>query len=1049
MSIIHTAVRRPVGTAMIYVGVLVVGLAALRLLSVDLLPQVDFPRISIVTLYEGVGSEEIETLVTRRIEQAVSTIEGVSRLEAVSSEGISRVQLQFDWGTHLDTAVNDVRANLDRLGGQLPDGADRPVVYKFDLSSIPVAFVGLGGSGDPRRLRYLADETLSRRLERLTGVAAVSVQGGRVREIRVALVASRLISQGVSASQVIQALARDNRNVSAGEMSDAGRDVLVRTVGEWASPADVERVLVTVRNGRPIYIRDLGRVRDTFKEVRADHWVDGQRGITMRISKQSGANTVEVVGRLRAELQRINDEYDGRLRLSMLWDSSDFIKRSVTNVQAGALNGAALAVLVLLFFLQNVRATLIIATAIPISVLATFALMYFAGFTLNVVSFGGLALGIGMLVDNAIVILENIHRKLGEGLPPAQAAVDGAREVVPAVVAGTLTTVAVFAPVVFVGGFAGVFFGEMAAVVSFALLCSLVVAVTLVPSVAARLLRPSGGVDRSVLGRVAAAVAWALEAVEAAYGRLIRGALRTPGAVVVAAILLLVASVRMVPMVGFELMPETDEGRIDINLELPVGTPIEKTSDVIQELERRVRGVLKEGELSSTLTAAGPENWWRPTGSHEGSIEVNLVSVSERARGVDAILADVRRVTGGIPGATVRVRKGTANFLVRLMRRGSDERLAVDIRGHDITTATALGEEVARRMRAVPGVTDARVDRDSGLQERAVRVRTARAADLGVTQADVADAVETYVLGQVATRLRQSGDEFDVRVQLQESGRERLERLGMLPIPTARGGTVRLGTLARLEPREAPSSIAREGQERITRVLGGLGERSLGAVVKDVDAALKDLAVPPGFTVAVAGEHAEQQESFSQLLIGILLAIVLVYMVMAVQFESLLHPLVIMAAVPFAFIGVVTSLVVTGTTFNINSFLGAIVLVGIVVNNAIVLVDYVNLLRREHGMELVSALVEGARRRLRPILMTTTTTVLALAPLAASTSEGSEVQGPLARVIVGGLLSSTLVTLLVVPCLYFMVARRGARRERRPVGPTAATGLAPGLSSHG
>ena len=1023
MKITQTAVQRPIGTGLICAAVLLLGAISVRQLAVDLLPEVDFPRISVVTTYEGIGPEEIETLVTRPIEQTVATVDGVEEIEAVSAEGLSRVQLQFAWGTDLEAAVNDVRAYLDRLANRLPDDADRPVVYKFDLASVPVATLGLSGGGDPRRLRYLADETLSRRLERVSGVASVTVRGGRVREIRVELDAARLTALGVSAADVVQALRADNHNISAGDMRETGREVLVRAVGEWQAPAQIAGTLVAMGDGRPIYVRDVGTVLDTFQEAKSELWVNGEPGITLRVAKQSGANTVAVVDRLRGEIERINRDYDGRLRVSLLSESADFIKSSVTNVQRSALFGATLAVLVLLFFLRDVRATLLIAVAIPFSVIASFALMYFAGYTLNVISFGGLALGIGMLVDNAIVILENIHRKREDGLAGARAAIEGAREVGPAVVAGTLTTVAVFAPVLFLGGFAGIFFAEMAGVVSFSLGCSLMVALTLVPTLAARVLRrPARGRGNALSARIERG----MTGLERGYQQILRHVLRAPWFAIACAVLLLVGSTRLMPLVGLELMPETDEGEFDVDIELPVGTPVERTAVVIRDMEQRVRDILQPGELAHVVTSAGPENWWRPGGGNEGEVEVTLVPVSERARGIDEIMAAAREAAAGIPDVSIRMRKGSSNFLMRLMRGSSGERLVVEVRGHDLEAAAALADTVEAAMSQVDGIADVRVDRDEGLEERTVQVDAARAADLGLTRAEVAATLETYVLGQVATRLRERGDEFDVRVQLREADRRALDRLGALPIITRNGAAIPLSSVATMGARQGPTSISRLDQERLLRVFGGLGDRALSEVAVDLRAALDRIELPEGFTLAIGGEHEEQEETFGGLAVGIVLAILLVYAVMGVQFESLRHPLVVMAALPFGFAGVVLTLVITGTTLNMNSFLGAIVLVGIAVNNAIVLVDYTNMLRREQGLPLEQAVLEAGRRRLRPILMTTLTTALAMLPLAIDFGEGSEIQAPLARVVVGGLIVSSAVTIFLVPALYHLMERRRA-----------------------
>ncbi len=1038
MNLPRIAVRRPVGTGMVFLAVVIFGLVGARRLAVDLMPEVDLPRISVTTSYEGVAPEEMETLITRPIEQVLSTIEGVDELQAVSAEGLSRVSLRFEWGVDLEEAVNDVREQLDRLRTRLPEDADVPSIWKFNLSDFPVAFLGLSGSGDARRLRYLAEETLSRRLERVPGVAAVQVRGGRVREIQVRLNPDRLAALSLTARQVSAALARENRNVSAGDALATGREVLVRTVGEFESPAEVAQTVVTTRDGRPIRVADLGEVADTFRELTNELWIDGEPGIRMSVNKRSGANTVEVAESLSREIDAINSDYAGRLQLRVLWDGSTFIEQAVGNVQLGALFGALLAICVLLFFLRDVRATLVVATAIPISVLATFALMYVYELSLNVISLGGIALGVGMLVDSAIVVLENIHRKRSEGQRRGDAAIEGSREVSLAIVAGTLTTVAVFAPVVFIPGFAGVFFKEMAVVVCFALLCALTVALTLVPSASAQLLRAPNGTTHGPLARLWAASRQVLDVLDARYVRLLRRALRHPARVLVLSVGLLVASLLLTPMIGFELMPETDEGRLDIDVELPVGTPVETTIGVMQKLEAEVRGVLPDAALDHVITSAGPDSWWRPAAGNQGSVQLMLVPASERSLSVWAAASRVRQAVADTPGAQIRVRESSSNILMRLLRGGGD-RLSVEIWGHDLEVADRLGHRVREVMASVPGVAEPRLDREEGKLEVMVRVDRARAAELGLAGADVAETVEHYVLGRVATRFRERGDEYDVRVLLPESERRTVEQLESLPMIAGDGRRIPLSAVATIERRQGPATIERENQQRVLRVNASIEGRDLGDVVSDLETQLATLEVPEGFAVTLGGEYQEQQEVFTELSIGIVLALFLVYTVMAVQFESLRQPLVIMTAVPFATVGVVLALLLTGTTFNMNSFLGAIVLVGIVVNNAIVLVDYVNLMRREHGLELYEALIAGGQRRLRPILMTTLTTALGMLPLAIGFGEGGEIQAPLARVVVGGLLTSMLVTLVFVPCLYLLVER--SRRAREKVAAPVAEAI--------
>ncbi|HEY5928492.1 MAG TPA: efflux RND transporter permease subunit [Kofleriaceae bacterium] len=1032
MSLPSLSVKRPIGVAVISIAICILGGIAVTRLPVDLLPEVDFPRISIVTTYEGVGPQEMENLLTRPIERAVSTIDGVTALEGESAEGLSRVQMQFEWGIDLDSAVNDVRSALDRIRDQLPEDAGQPVVLKFDISATPIATLGLSGAGDPRRLRYLADEILTRRLERIYGIASVQVNGGRVREIRVELDLTSLVALGVTGEQVVQALGSDNRNVSAGDMNESGKEVMVRTIGELQSIEDIENVLVTRRSGRsndprdlpnasgrPVFVRDVAKVTDTFQEIKSEQWVDGQPGIIMRVSKQSGANTVAVVAQLHSELAQINAEYEGRARVIVVNDSATFIKASITNVRESALEGSILAVLVLLVFLRSFSATFVISLAIPFSMLATFALMYFFDYSLNLISFGGLALGIGLMIDNAIVILENIHRKREEGLSPQDAAIEGAREVTAPVISGTLTTIAVFAPVLFLAGFAGVFFAEMAMVVVFSNICALIVALTVVPTLAARLLaRPqrSGNWLTHRLHR-------AFDALDNGYVRSLHFVLRNRALVLAASLVIALGAVRLMSVVDVEMMPETDEGLVDLDFEMPVGTPVERTREVVHELERRIRAVVKPAEIANIVSSAGPDNPYRPGGGHEGEVEVTLVPVSQRDRGGAELVEVMREAATGLPDVKIRIRQRTTNPLQRFMRGSQGERLVVELRGHDLETSAALAKRVETVMKNVPGIADVRIEREEGLEERTVAVNSATAADLGLTRADIARTLETYVLGKVATRFRQSGDEYDVRVMLREQDRAHTDQLGALPILSARG-VVPLSSVARVGVQRGPGSIAREGQERVLSIIAGLGERPLGDVVKDLEAALADVERPAGFSIVIAGEAREQAGTFDGLTVGILLAILLVFAVMAVQFESVRSPLLVMVAVPFGFVGVVLTLVVTGTTFSLNAFLGSIVLVGIATNNAIVLIDAANLLRQDEGLDPHAAIVEAGRRRLRPILMTTLTTVLGMLPIALAFGEGAEIQAPLARVVLGGLLVSTLITLFLLPVLYLMSERR-------------------------
>ena len=574
MKLSQAAVHRPVLTTMVFLALVILGAVSFTRLRVDLLPPLDFPSISVVTAYAGAGPEEIETLITRPVEQAVATVEGVDRLESFSTEGRSRVALRFVWGTNLDAALNDVRAVVERVKAALPEDVDNPVVYKFDLGSFPILFVALSGVLDEPALRRLAERDLAPRLERIGGVARVEARGGLERQIHVLLEPARLVAHGISATEVVDALRRQNSNQPSGQIEVHDHNVLVRTIGEAEAPADLLDVVVaahTDAEGRrqAIRVRDLARVVDTFERQSNVVHIDGSPGIRLAIAKQSDANTVEVAARVRAEIDRINADYQGRARLTIISDTSEYIEQSISNVQDAVLIGAALAVLVLLVFLRNIRSTLVIAVSIPISIIGMFTLMYAFDITLNLVSFGGVALGIGLLVDNAIVILENVYRKLEEGLAPVDAAVEGSREVASAIVASTMTTLVVFLPVIFLAGFAAIFFGQMAFVVSFALVCSLAVALTLIPMLSSRFLRARGTGAGATAGDDAIPRGF-----EGIYDRVVRAALRHPLISLAIASALLVASLAFAPMIGTELLPEGDQSEVNINLDLPVGSRI-------------------------------------------------------------------------------------------------------------------------------------------------------------------------------------------------------------------------------------------------------------------------------------------------------------------------------------------------------------------------------------------------------------------------------------------------------------------------------------------
>ncbi len=1029
MNLPRFAVGRPVMTTMVFMGVLLLGVVSFSRLQVDLLPDIDFPSLSINTTYEGAAPEEVETLITRPLEEAVGTVEGIDRIEAFSMEGRSRVALRFEWGTNLDSAMNDVRSVVERTKARLPEGADDPVIFRFDMGTFPIMQLALGGQMTEPQLRQLAEQELEQRLERVEGVASVSIRGGVSRQFQVVLDTERLRAYELTPTEVSAALREENRNLPAGSIERFDESLLVRVLGEAQSVEDLEVIVVGMRRDAegvnvPIYVRDVAQVVDTFEDPSDMVRINREPGIRMSVTNQSGTNTVEVAERLRREVENINRDYAGRAELSVVTDTSEYIEDSIANVQGAVLAGAILAILVLLFFLRNIRSTIIIGVAIPISIIGIFTLMYYFGITLNLVSFGGVALGVGLLVDNAIVILENIFRKLEDGEESVTAAIEGSREVGSAIVASTITTLVVFVPVIFLTGFAAIFFGQMAFVVSFALVCSLAVALTLIPMLASRFLsaeRIGAGEDPSLIGRF-------LDALEHTYGNLSDWCLDHPKTTLAIAFALFLGAVALAPQLGTELLPEDDQSEVRITLDMPDGTRIEHTEQAIQKIEAAIPAEVPEMELMQTVV--GNPGFWSTRGGETAQIVVQLVSPDERDRSSDEVAAALApKVENLLAGGRVRTRAGGGLWIFRVLQ-GGGERLQVQVRGHDLKTADELSAQVAELMESVEGVTGSNISREMGGTELQVIPDREKLGAMGVEPSMIGRQVQTYIQGSRAAVMRSDGDEYDVIVRLPRDERRGVERLLDMPVVIPGSGTALLGDVASVEETQGPLTIERENQSRVVNVQGFMsGERPLGDIARELRAEIAEMEVPDGFSVLVRGETEEQEETFGGLLIGLLLAIGLVYMVMASQFENFLQPLYIMMSIPVAGIGVIVLLLLTGTTFNIQSFMGCIMLTGIVVNNAIVLVDYINLMRREHGMKVREAVQISTRRRLRPILMTTVTTILALTPVALGLGEGGDTQSPLARAVIGGLFVSAAISLVIIPVIYNSV--EGWREKRR------------------
>ncbi|HUT71952.1 MAG TPA: efflux RND transporter permease subunit [Desulfatiglandales bacterium] len=1021
------AVNHPIFTIMAALIVIILGGVSLTHLPIDLMPDITYPTLSVSTIYENASPEEVEQLITRPIEEAMSAVPGAEEITSISAEGASNVRITFTWGTDLDAAANDIRDRLDRVTRHLPETAEKPSLRKFDLASFPILILGAYSNLDPLQMRRIIDDQVKYRIERLPGVAALDVHGGLDREVHVNLSADKIKALELPLDQVISKIKSENVNIPAGAVERGNIEITVRTPGEYTNLDELRNTVIAMREGVPIQLKEVASVEDSWVKITRIVRVNGQPGVRLGISKQSGTNTVEVAKGVKREIELINQDIP-QIHLIPIIDTSDYIQRSIRNVGSSIIYGGALAILVLLLFLRSIGSTAVIATAIPISIIATFALLYFGNFTLNLMSLGGLALGIGMLVDNAIVVQENIYRLRETGVEAKQAAVAGSEEVTAPIIASTLTTLAVFLPLVFVQGMSGVMFKQLAYVVSFALACSLVVALTLVPMLAARIRslptieQENSETLRHKIFRVSGRF---FIDMEYGYKRLLHFAMAHRKLVITGALSLLLGSVALIPLVGVEFMPATDEGEVRIDGEMDVGTRLDLVDRAFKTIEAAVKQEVPEAK--STVTFLGGSSW-RGTGSHTGNISVTLKPQSERLRSSEEIAAALRRKLRDIPGMTIRTRAGQGLFVLRI-GTSSGERVQVEIRGHDLETADVLARRVEEIVDQVEGVTDTRVSRELGSPEELTIVDRQKAADMKLTVSQIANMLQTVLSGTEAGSYREGGKEYTILVKLKDAEQLALPDLLDLTLTNAEGKPVVLRNVVRLQPQTGPVQIERKDQERIITVSANIAERSMGSLLADIRKGLQSLPVPRDFSIAFGGDYEEQQKAFRELLLSFALALILVYMVMASLYESLRDPLVVMFSVPLATIGVVLMLLLTNTTFNVQSYIGCILLGGIVVNNAILLVDTINLLHRRQGMPLREAIEEAGRRRLRPILMTSITTSLALVPLALGLGEGGEVQASMARAVIGGLLSSNLITLVFVPTVYSFFEGRSKKLE--------------------
>lgn len=1015
MRIHEISVKRPVAILMCVLIVLMLGGVSLSKIPVDLMPNISLPMAIVSTSYSGVGPQEIEAIVTKNIENAIATVNNIKSIQSISNEGNSIVIAEFNSGTDMDFAALQMREKIDMIKGYLPDDVGDPLVMKIDPNMLPIVNISVTNGSDEIALKRFAEEHIKPRLERLEGVASVSTAGGRTQEIQVNVDPEKAAGYGISLNQIMSILQTENLNLPGGIIEYAEKKLLVRSTGEFKSIEQIKNIPIPLQSGVIIYIRDIAEVLDTNKPIDSYSRTNSKNSISLSIQKQTNANTVNVTRSIKNELEKIENEYPD-LNINIVFDQGDFIEKAVGNVATNAIIGGILAVLILFIFLKNMRTTLIIATAIPISIISTFVMIYFAGVTINIVSLGGLALGIGMLVDNAIVVLENIYRYRNEGYSSIEAALSGTQEVGKAIVASTLTTIVVFLPIVFTEGISAQIFKEMALTITFSLLASLIVALSFVPMLSSKfikIVKPHEASGRELRNRIFDKWDKTINSIDKLYQKILVWVLKHKRKTAFIVLGIFLSSLILIPFIGSEFFPAMDQGMFSIDIELPKGSLVENTNEVAKELEELLSNI---PELDTMHVSVGGSNILSGMVGSSGdsaTINVTLKPLSERKRSTSEIVEEVRKSIKNIAGAEIKVEDLSTSFV----GMSSGSAVSIQISGPNLETLRLISKDIEKMVMNTEGTRQVESSIAEGRPEAQIYINRDKASAYGLSTTQVASVVRTAVDGRIATTYKLDGTEIDIKVQYPEEKRKTLEQLKSISLLSPLGMQVPLMDIAHIKIEEGPTSINRANQERYVKVTGAVFGRSTGDVNGELKNKVMDYKLPDEYSIKFTGEDQQMVEAFSSLKLALILSVFLVYMVMAIQFESLVHPLTIMFSVPVAYSGSIIGLAITRNSLSVPAYIGVIMLAGVVVNNAIVLVDYINTLRGR-GLEKEAAIIKAGPTRLRPILMTTLTTILAMIPLALGLGEGAEAMAPMAIVVIFGLTTSTLLTLLIIPVFY-------------------------------
>lgn len=1027
MSIFKTSVNKPITTLMIVAGIIVMGIFSLMNMPVDLLPEMDPPYISVITKYPGASAADIETNITRHLEDAFNTVDNLKDITSVSKDNLSVVSMEFDWGSDLNEASNDIRESIDLIYNMLPDDLERPTIFKFNVSMMPILFYAITADESYPGLYKILDERIVNPLNRIEGVGSVDLIGAPKRKVYVDADPYKLNAFNITLEQLTQVVQGENLNMPSGKVEMGKMNYQLRVRGELEESEELKNLVVGHHNGASIFLKDVAVIRDTIQDLSLEEKINGKQGMRLFVMKQSGANTVKIAKNVREALIELEKDLPADIEILELSDTSEFINNSISNLSQTMFWALFFVILVVLFFLGRWRATVIIAITIPVSLIVSFIYLYITGGSINIISLASISIALGMVVDDAIVVLENITRHIERGTSPREAAIYGTNEVWLSVIVTTLVIVAVFYPLTLVGGMTGVMFNQIGWIVTITVIVSTIAAISLTPMLASQMLRMKSKAELKKEQKKRFSYSKTIEPfldwLDDFYEKTLRVALVNKKKILTFSLIFFIGTLFLTKFIGMDFMPETDQGQLSAAIELTNGLRVDETIITTRKIEQIIKEKYPEIELISTSSGAedegGISSIFSTAGSNYINITMRLSKASARSRSVWDIANALREDLSQIPEiaeATINSGSGTSGA----------SSVDLEIYGYDISTTTTLAHEFKDKISAIKGAKDVVISRQNEKAELQLILDKEKLAENGLNTAMVASAIRNRVTGVTASKLREEGDEYDIVVRFAKEHRSDLESIESFVITNPMGQKVILGEIGEIKEFFSPPNIERKSRERVVTVSAVPSGISLGDLAQEINKIVDQTEVPKGLMLSIGGDYEEMIDSFMDLGLLLLISVILVFLVMASQFESFIIPFILMFSIPFSFTGVILALLVTNTTLSVIAGIGAVLLIGIVVKNGIVLVDYINLLR-DRGTALNEAIATACRTRLRPVLMTAFTTVLAMVPMALSRGEGAEIWKPMGITIIGGLVFSTLVTLVLIPVLYGIVSRRGER----------------------